>query len=104
MANSFMANSKTLKYTRWHEKHVAQVGSVAKASFNIVKPGVEAQIGWAQYLSRLAWKYQDCHPISDHVRVGWYDPKVLNVNKPKVRYSVFQGVRNGSFIHLLPSK
>ena len=78
-------NPRSVKYTRWHEKHVSQMGSVAKVSFNIVQPEVEARIGWPQYLARLAWKYQDCHPISDHVRVGWYDPQILNTNKPKVR-------------------
>src|SRR5258708_4563372 len=57
-------NPKSVKYTRWHEKHVGQTGSVAKNSFSIIKPGVEARIGWAQYLARIAWKYQNCHPIS----------------------------------------
>jgi hypothetical protein len=80
------AKYKTGKNARWHERHVAGSGSVGKASFNIIKPGVEERIGWSQYLARLAWKYQDCHPISDHVRVGWYDPKMLNANKSKVRY------------------
>lgn len=85
-------NSKSLKSTRWHEQHAAQMGSVEEASFHIVKPGTEARIGWAQYFARLAWKYQDCHPVSDHVRVGWYDPKILNANKPKVRYFHFRSV------------
>jgi hypothetical protein len=76
---------KSVKPTPWHEKHVAQLGSVGEPSFNIVKPGIEVRIGWAQYLARIAWKYQDCRPISDHVRVGWYDPKKLNVDKPMVR-------------------
>lgn len=83
-------NPKSLKSTRWHAKHMTQMGSVKEASFSIVKPGTEARIGWAQYFARLAWKYQDCHPVSDYVRVGWYDPRTLNVNKPKVRYFHFR--------------
>ena len=79
------------KYTQWHQKHTAQTRSTQEA-FNIVKPGVEARVGWAQYFARLAWKYRDCRPISDHVRVGWYDPMILNANKPKVGYSIFSSV------------
>jgi len=86
------ANSKSLKSTQWHKKHIAQTGSVGKASFNSVKPGTEARIGWAQYFARFAWKYQHCHPVSDHVRVGWYDPRTLNASKPKVRYLHFRSV------------
>ena len=85
-------NPKSLKTTRWHQKHMAQMGTVKEASFSIVKPGTEARIGWAQYFARLAWKHQDCHPVSDYVRVGWYDPGTLNANKPKVRCFHFKRV------------
>jgi hypothetical protein len=83
------ANTKSA----WHDKHMARMGSVEEASFHITKPGTEARIGWAQHFARLAWKYQDCRPVSDNVRVGWYDPKILNANKPKVRYLHFRSVR-----------
>ncbi len=95
-------NPKYLKPTRWHEKHMTQMGSVEDASFSIVKPGTKDRIGWAQYFARLAWKYQDCNPVSDYVRVGWYDPRILNTNKPKVRYFHLEKPING-VIDLLAS-